>query len=117
MIPEQITLVKATWSQVLPIKEKAAELFYSKLFELDPKLKPMFTNDIAEQGKKLMMSINTVVNSLDKIETVVPIIKDMGRRHVAYGVKPQHCDTVGTALLWTLKMGLGAAFTTEVQKF
>lgn len=115
MTPEQITLVKTTWSQVVPIKEKAAELFYGKLFELDPTVKPMFTNDIVEQGKKLMMSINTVVNSLDKIETMVPVIQDMGRRHAGYGVKPQHYDTVGTALLWTLEMGLGPSFTPEVR--
>lgn len=115
MTPEQITLVKTTWSQVVPIKEKAAELFYGKLFELDPTVRPMFTNDIVEQGKKLMMSINTVVNALDKIETMVPVIQDMGRRHAGYGVKPQHYDTVGTALLWTLEMGLGPSFTPEVR--
>ena len=116
MTPEQITLVKTTWTQVLPIKEKAAELFYGKLFEMDPTVKPMFTSDITEQGKKLMKAINTVVNSLDKIETMVPMIQDMGRRHVAYGVQPQHYDTVGGALLWTLGTGLGPAFTPEVKE-
>jgi len=80
MTPQQITLVKTTWAQVVPIKEKAAELFYGKLFELDPAVKPLFKGDVVEQGKKLMMAINTVVNSLDKIETMVPIIQDMGRR-------------------------------------
>lgn len=116
MTPEQITLVKTTWSQVVPIKDKAAELFYAKLFELDPAVKPLFKTGTVEQGKKLMMSINTVVNSLDKIEAMVPIIQDMGRRHVGYGVKPQHYDTVGEALLWTLDTGLGPAFTPEVKE-
>jgi hemoglobin-like flavoprotein len=115
MTPEQITLVKTSWNQVVPIKDKAAELFYGKLFELDPTVKPLFTSDIVEQGKKLMTSINIVVNSLDKIETIAPIIQDMGRRHAGYGVKPQHYDTVGTALLWTLETGLGPAFTSEVK--
>ena len=115
MTPEQIILVKTSWKQVVPIKEKAAEMFYSKLFDLDPAVKPLFTSDIVEQGKKLMMAISTVVNSLDEIETIVPIIQDMGRRHAGYGVKPQHYDTVGTALLWTLETGLGPAFTSEVK--
>jgi hemoglobin-like flavoprotein len=115
MTPEQIILVKTSWNQVVPIKEKAAEMFYSKLFDLDPAVKPLFTSDIVEQGKKLMMAISTVVNSLDEIETIVPIIQDMGRRHAGYGVKPQHYDTVGTALLWTLETGLGPAFTSEVK--
>jgi len=116
MTPQQITLVKTTWAQVVPIKEKAAELFYGKLFELDPAVKPLFKGDVVEQGKKLMMAINTVVNSLDKIETMVPIIQDMGRRHVGYGVKSQHYDTVGAALIWTLGAGLGSAFTPEVKE-
>lgn len=116
MTPQQITLVKTTWAQVVPIKEKAAELFYGKLFELDPAVKPLFKDDIVEQGKKLMMAINTVVNSLDKIETMVPIIQDMGRRHAGYGVKSQHYDTVGAALIWTLGTGLGQAFTPEVKE-
>jgi hemoglobin-like flavoprotein len=116
MTPQQITLVKTTWAQVVPIKEKAAELFYGKLFELDPAVKPLFKGDIVEQGKKLTMAINTVVNALDKIETMVPIIQDMGRRHVGYGVKSQHYDTVGAALIWTLGAGLGSAFTPEVKE-
>lgn len=115
MTPEQIILVKTTWAQVVPIKEKAAELFYGKLFEMDPAVKPLFKTDTVEQGRKLMMAINTVVNSLDKIDTMVPIIQDMGRRHVGYGVKAQHYDTVGAALLWTLGAGLGPAFTPDVK--
>lgn len=116
MTPQQITLVKTTWAQVVPIKDKAAELFYGKLFELDPAVKPLFKGNIVEQGKKLMMAINTVVNALDKIETMVPIIQDMGRRHAGYGVKSQHYDTVGAALIWTLGAGLGSAFTPEVKE-
>lgn len=115
MTPEQIALVKTTWSQVVPIKDKAAELFYGKLFELDPAVKPLFKSDMAEQGRKLTQAINTVVNSLDSLDSLVPHIQDMGRRHAAYGVTPEHYDTVGTALLWTLEAGLGAAFTGEVK--
>lgn len=115
MTPEQIKLVKTTWLQVAPIKDKAAELFYGKLFEIDPALKPLFKGDIAEQGKKLMMTISTVVNALDKIEPLIPIVQDLGRRHVKYGVKNKDYDTVATALLWTLGAGLGEAFTPPVK--
>lgn len=115
MTPEQKDLVRSTWAQVVPIKEKAAELFYGKLFELDPSVKPMFKNDMVEQGKKLMMSINTVVNSLDRLDPMVPTLQDMGRRHKGYGVQDKHYDTVGAALLWTLEAGLGPAFTPAVK--
>jgi hemoglobin-like flavoprotein len=115
MKSEQIMLVKTTWMRVVPIKDKAAELFYGKLFELDPSLKPLFKGDISEQGKKLMMTISTVVNSLEKLETLLPVVQDLGRRHVKYGVKDKHYDTVAAALLWTLGAGLGDAFTPDVK--
>ncbi len=111
MTPEQLLLVKESWAMVVPIKEQAAELFYGKLFELDPMLKPMFKGNMQEQGRKLTAMINTAVNSLDKLEAIVPAVQDLGRRHVAYGVKDSHYDTVGSALVWTLEKGLGAHFT------
>ena len=111
MKPEQITMIKSSWEKVKPISEKAAELFYGKLFELDPQLKPLFKGDMKEQGRKLMAMITTAVNSLDKLDSIVPSVQDLGVRHVKYGVKDKDYDTVGTALIWTLQTGLGDAFT------
>ena len=68
-----------------------------------------------EQGRKLMAILNTAVNSLDKLGEIVPAVQDMGRRHVEYGVKDEHYDTVGEALIWTLGQGLGEAFTEDVK--
>ncbi len=116
MTPEQVTSVQSSWEKVVPIKEKAAELFYGKLFELDADLKPLFKGDMVEQGRKLMMMINTTVTKLDKLDEIVPAVQDLGKRHVAYGVKDVHYDTVGAALLWTLGAGLGDAFTDEVKE-
>jgi len=111
MTPEQLVLVKESWAMVVPIRDQAAELFYGKLFELDPALKPMFKGNMQEQGRKLTAMINTAVNGLDKLDVIVPAVQDLGRRHVAYGVEDKHYDTVGTALIWTLEKGLGSVFT------
>lgn len=116
MTPAEVNLIKRTWSRVVPIKEAAAGLFYGKLFELDPSVKPMFKGDIKEQGAKLMATLNVVVESLDKLDQVVPVAKELAVRHVPYGVKPAHYDTVGTALLWTLEQGLGEGFTPDVKQ-
>ena len=116
MTPKQVGLIKVTWDKVYPISEKAAELFYGKLFELDPELKPLFGGDMAEQGKKLMTMINTVVESLENVEELVPAVQDLGVRHAGYGVKDEHYDTVAEALLWTLGQGLGDDFTDEVKE-
>ena len=115
MTPEQVTLIKTSWENVVPISETAAELFYGKLFELDESLKPLFKGDMKEQGAKLMKMINTVVVSLDKLDTIVPAVQSLGERHVGYGVKDEHYDTVAAALLWTLGQGLGEAFTDDVK--
>ncbi|KUE85285.1 hemin receptor [Cupriavidus necator] len=115
MTPQEITLVQSSWQKVVPIKEKAAELFYGKLFEMDPSLRPLFKGDTVEQGRKLMAMINTVVTKLDELDDIVPAVQELGRRHVAYGVKDEDYDTVAGALLWTLGAGLGDAFTDEVK--
>lgn len=115
MTPEEIKLVKDSWAKVVPISDTAAELFYGKLFELDPSVRQMFKGDIKEQGRKLMAILNTAVNALDKLETIVPAVQDMGKRHVAYGVKDDHYDTVGEALIWTLGAGLNDDFTQQTE--
>ena len=115
MTPEKIALVRSSWQQVLPIKDTAAHLFYGQLFELDPSLRSLFKGDMAEQGRKLMATINTVVVSLDQLGPILGAVEDLGRRHVAYGVTAAHYDTVGSALIWTLGKGLGEHFTPDVQ--
>lgn len=115
MTPEQAVLVKESWAKVVPISDKAAVLFYGKLFEMDPALKPLFKGNMQEQGAKLMKMINTAVNGLDRLEAIVPAVQELGKRHVGYGVKDEDYDTVGAALLWTLEAGLGDEFTPEVK--
>lgn len=115
MTPDQITLVQTSWEKVKPISDKAAELFYGKLFELDPELKDLFKGDMIEQGRKLMAMINTAVNALKNVEGIVPAVQDLGKRHAGYGVKDKDYDTVAAALLWTLEAGLGDDFTPEVK--
>lgn len=111
----KITAVQTSFDKVAPIAPVAAELFYGRLFELDPSLKPLFKGDMTEQGAKLMKMIGVAVNGLNDLEAIVPAVQQLGVRHVAYGVKDEHYDTVGAALLWTLGQGLGEDFTPEVE--
>lgn len=108
-------LVQETFALVAPIADKAAEIFYSKLFELDPELKPLFKGDITEQGKKLMSMLAAAVKGLDDLGALVPVVQDLGKRHVGYGVKDEHYDTVAAALLSTLEAGLGDAWNDDVK--
>jgi hemoglobin-like flavoprotein len=113
---QQVSLVQSSFAQVAPIADTAAALFYQRLFELDPALKPLFKGDIREQGKKLMQMIAAAVNSLNNVDTLLPAVQALGKRHHAYGVTDKDYDTVGSALLWTLESGLGDAFTPPVRQ-
>lgn len=113
---QQIALVQTSFGSVIPIADAAAELFYGKLFELDPTLRPLFKNDMKQQGRKLMLMLTIAVNGLNHVEKIVPELEELGRRHTAYAVEKRHYDTVGKALLWTLRQGLGAKFTQDVEE-
>jgi len=113
---EEKMLVTQSFAKVAPIAEKAAELFYGRLFEIAPDTKSLFTEtDMKEQGRKLMQTLATAVGALYQLDSIVVDIKQMGRRHIAYGVKKEQYATVGEALLWTLEQGLGDEFTPEVK--
>jgi hemoglobin-like flavoprotein len=114
--PPQIALVQESWKRVQPIADKAAELFYMRLFSLEPSVRRLFKGDMVEQGRKLMSMISVAVNSLARLETIVPAVQALGRRHAGYGVKKHHYTVVEAALLWTLAQGLGEKFTREIEE-
>ena len=115
MTPDQRVLVQDSFELVKPIAPAAVELFYARLFELDPSLRPMFPANMVEQRRKLIQTLSFAVAGLERPATILPAVRALGRRHAAYGVRPEHFETVGAALLWTLAEGLGAAFTPEVR--
>src|SRR5260370_32493106 len=115
MTPSQIDHVKQSFALIEPASEQAGSMFYARLFEIDPSLRSMFSDDLTEQSKKLMQVLATVANGLDRIDTLLPAVKALGERHVGYGVSEVHYETVGEALIWTLGKGLGEAFTADVK--
>lgn len=114
MNTQQVQLVQSSFAQVKPIAATAAELFYGRLFEIAPEMRALFKGDMQRQGAMLMSVIGTAVNGLSRPDSIIPVVRALGARHVAYGVKDDHYDIVGSALLWTLKQGLGEAFTDDV---
>ena len=116
MNAEQIAVVQSTFEKVHPFSDTTAEMFYTRLFELDPSVQSLFKGDMKEQGRKLMHMIGVAVRGLNRLETLAPAMQGLGERHVGYGVKDEHYDTVGAALLWTLEQGLGGDFTPEVKE-
>jgi hemoglobin-like flavoprotein len=116
MNDEQVRIVQETFEKVRTISETAAELFYKRLFELNPSFKSLFKGDMKKQGRMLMQMIDYAVKGLDEPDTILPTIQDLGKRHVGYGVKEEYYCTVGESLLWTLEQGLGSDFTPEAKE-
>jgi hemoglobin-like flavoprotein len=117
MTNKQIDLVKTSWAIVATIDPvTVGGLFYNRLFEIAPQLKPMFRNPVPEQSKKLLAMIDYVISKLDKLEDILDEVAKLAKRHVSYGVKPGHYTIVGEALLWTLEKGLGENWDSEVKE-
>jgi len=114
LTPQQIELIQQSFAKVVPISEKAAAMFYGRLFEIAPETKVLFRSDMAEQGRKLMATLSVVVSGLANLEAILPTASALAKRHVSYGVKASHYAPVGAALLWTLEKGLGSAWTPEL---
>ena len=116
MNSDQIHILRHTWAQVVPMGETAIALFYQRLFEVDPSLQSMFHSvNPSVQHQKLFKALNSVINDLERPDQLLPVLEQLGRRHASYGVRDAHYDSVGAALLWTLKQGLGTAWTPAAQ--
>ncbi len=115
MTPDQIDEVQKSFAVVAPSADAVAEMFYARLFEIDPALRLLFKGDIKAQGRKLTQMLATAVNGLTKLEAIVPAVQALGVRHAGYGVSERDYDTVAQALLWTLERGLGPGFTPQVR--
>jgi nitric oxide dioxygenase len=113
---EQIELVQSSFQQVLPIADVAGELLYGRIFALVPETRQLFDEDIRPQAWRLMGAVKVAVEGLDRLDEEAPFLIKLGGRHVRYGVRPEHFDVGGEALIWTLEQGLGEAFTPEVRE-
>src|SRR5439155_4826367 len=98
MTSRQISLVQDSFRLVQPILEDAAILFYDRLFELDPSLRPLFHTPRANQAHKLAQALTIVVKSLDRPDQIKDAVEALGRRHSQYGARDEHYSTVGAAL-------------------
>ena len=111
----QKMLVEKTFRQLANDSEAIAALFYARLFQIAPSLKPLFKGDRPEQGRKLMQMMAIAVGALNRLDALVPVVEALGTRHVGHGVKKEDYQTFGSALLWTLEHSLDTQFTPEVK--
>ena len=115
MTPEEVGLVQGSFKKVAPIADTAADIFYDRLFEIAPQVRSLFPAEMKDQKKKLMTMLGTAVTNLHQVDKIVPAVQELGVRHIGYGVKDEHYDIVGEALIYTLEKGLGDDWNPELQ--
>ena|SRR5579859_1977777 len=115
MTQKQIDLVEDSWDFIILNAGDAGEMFYGKLFELDPSLRSLFKGDIDSQSRKLVAMITFVVHKLNNLGEVVNDVVALGRRHAGYEVKEEYFSTVAAALLWTLEQALQSRWNEEMK--
>jgi nitric oxide dioxygenase len=114
MNSDQVALIQYSFAKIMPSAEEAAALFYGRLFEIAPEVEQLFHGDAKAQGRKLMTTLAAVVDGLTDLATILPAASALAKKHVAYGVRPEHYAPVGVALLWVLERGLGAQWTSDL---
>lgn len=116
MTERQIQLVRQSFRQLAPTADRAAELFYSRLFTLRPDLRALFTHDLELQRRKFLYTIEHLVKALDRLEVLLPEAAELGHRHIQYGVLNTHYEVVGEALIGALREELSGYFDAEVEQ-
>jgi hemoglobin-like flavoprotein len=116
MTERQILLVKNSWSFVIVKSEEAGLLFYDRLFEIAPELRPLFKSHPKDQAQKFVNMVTLVVARLQKLDEIIDDIKALARRHNQYGVKTAYYRIVGAALIWTLQQGLSDKWNDELEE-
>lgn len=114
--PAQIARVRETFAIVAPRTDELAMRFYGRLFNLAPDTRALFKGDMRAQGRKLFQTLAAVVDSLDMLDQIAPMARDLAIRHVGYGVQPRHYRLVEAALMDTLRGALGNAFDRDTEE-
>ena len=112
----ETALVRTTFDLIVPLAGVFADLFYDRLFYLAPSVRRMFSHDMREQKRSLIVMIATTVQNLDNPDALVPLARALGARHARYGVTAGHYKVVGEVLVWTLERCLASDFTAEVER-
>jgi len=108
----QSDLLESSLQAVILHGEAFVTAFYERLFTRYPQTRAFFAaTDMFEQRKKLQRSLSLIVEHLRSPDELADMLKELGERHVDYGVGPEHYPIVGAVLLETFADFLGSHWT------
>jgi hemoglobin-like flavoprotein len=113
---EQKRHIRESFAIIEPASDLVARLFYMKSVDLDPSLGKLFKSPNRVQRRKFMAAMKVAVLSLDRLQSLQPILKLLGTRQREEGVTPEHYETFQRAWVWTLAQALQTRFPREADE-
>jgi hemoglobin-like flavoprotein len=93
------------------------DIFYGRLFAAAPAVRPLFAGtDLRKQKIMLLRVLGLLRRSLRDLESIVPVLRDLGARHVAYGARPEHYPVVGAVLIASMAEVAGDAWQPDHER-
>ena len=112
---EEQQIAREAFAEILPQADMLGLAFYARLFEMDPQLRELFKVDLQDQGHTLMTMLKLCIDGLDERAELLYGLRNLGARHVGYGVKIVDYQTVAGALSWTMQQGLGEKWNPQTE--
>lgn len=116
MNSQQIALVRQTCTEVAPIADSTAEIFYQKLFQLSPSMRSVFAPGLRERGRQLMETVEAATQIMDHRKAMTSAFAELGSRQMALAAGNNRYEAVGAALILAFRQGLGPSFTPEARQ-
>jgi methyl-accepting chemotaxis protein len=108
--------LETSFDLVAPRGDELMDEFYSRLFAAAPSVRPLFPDDMKRQKTMLLGALVLLRKSLRDLDAIVPKLRELGARHVAYGARPEHYPVVGSVLIASLAAVAGDAWTPEYEQ-
>jgi hemoglobin-like flavoprotein len=115
LTPEEKQLVHQLLARIEAVGDRLSDRFYTCLFEANPHLRPLFLGGMKYQRVKFIDMLRTLGENLERQDRLVASVWQLGKRHAGYGVRNEHYDLVGAALMLALQTELGSEFTKEAR--
>jgi hemoglobin-like flavoprotein len=113
----QLDALETSFDLVAPDGEKLVDIFYARLFAAAPVVKPLFAaTDLRRQKSMLLAALVLLRKSLRDLDRIVPALRDLGARHVAYGARAEHYPVVGGVLIASMAEVAGGAWRPEYER-
>jgi hemoglobin-like flavoprotein len=116
-MPLAIDALESSFDAVAPRGDELMDIFYARLFAAAPAVEPLFAAaDMRRQKNMLLAALVLVRNSLRDLDAIVPALRELGARHVAYGAQPEHYPVVGRVLIDAMAEVAGGDWRPEYER-